>query len=89
VQAVASGVGQPAFVDLTWAPNTEPHLAGYNVYRREEGQQPAKINDELVKTPTFRDCGVASGHKYFYSVTAVDLRGNESPRSSEASESVP
>jgi predicted small lipoprotein YifL len=89
VQAVASGVGQPAFVDLTWAPNTEPDLAGYNVYRREEGQQPVKINAELVKTPTFRDRGVASGHRYFYSVTAVDLRGNESSHSTEASESVP
>jgi hypothetical protein len=89
LQAVASGVGQPPFVDLTWAPNTEPDLAGYNVYRHEEGQQAVKINAELVKTPSYRDRGVASGHKYFYSVTAVDLRGNESPRSSEAFESVP
>jgi hypothetical protein len=89
LQAVASGVGQPPFVDLTWAPNIEPDLAGYNVYRRQEGQQPVKINTELVKTPSFRDRGVASGHKYFYSVTAVDLRGNESARSSETFESVP
>jgi hypothetical protein len=89
LQAVASGVGQPPFVDLTWAPNTEPDVAGYNSYRHEQGQPPVKINGELVKTPAFRDRGVGSGHKYFYSVTTVDLRGNESSSSPEASEAVP
>ena len=89
LQAVASGVGQPAFVDLTWAPNTEPDLAGYNVYRHQAGQQPVKINTELVKAPAYRDREVTAGHNYFYAVTAVDLRGNESPRSDETSESLP
>ena len=89
LQAVASGVGQPPFVDLTWAPNTEADLAGYNVYRHQAGQQPVKINTELVKAPAYRDREVTAGHNYFYAVTAVDLRGNESPRSAEASESVP
>lgn len=88
VQAVASGVGQPPFIDLTWAPNADDDLAGYNVYRREEGQQPVKINSELVKAPAYRDAQVTAGHRYFYSVSAVDLRGNESTRSPEASETV-
>lgn len=86
LQAVASGVGQPPYIDLTWAPNTESDLAGYNVYRHEEGRSPVKINSELVKAPAYRDTNVQSGHKYFYAVTAVDLRGNESPKSGEASE---
>lgn len=89
VQAVASGVGQPPFVDLTWAPNTEADLAGYNVYRHQAGQQPVKINTDLVKAPAYRDREVTAGHNYFYAVTAVDLRGNESPRSDETSESLP
>ncbi len=89
LQAVSSGVGQPPFIDLTWAPNTEADLAGYNLYRHEEGQPPLKINTELVKAPAYRDRAVSSGHKYFYSVTAVDLRGNESTQSPQASESVP
>jgi len=72
-----------------WAPVTDADLAGYNVYRHEEGGQAVKINSELVKTPAFRDSNVAAGKKYFYSVSAVDLRGNESARSEEASESVP
>jgi hypothetical protein len=89
LQAVASGVGQPPFVDLTWAPSAEPDLAGYDVYRHEAGQPPVKITTELVKAPAYRDRAVTAGHQYVYSVTAVDLRGNESPHSAEASESVP
>jgi hypothetical protein len=88
-QAVLSGVGQEAFIDLTWNPVTDSDLDGYNVYRREEGGKPVKINSELVRTPAFRDMQVAAGKKYSYSVSAVDLRGNESARSEEASESVP
>jgi hypothetical protein len=88
LQAVASGVGQAAFVDLSWAPNTESDLAGYNVYRNEPGQAPVKINGELVKAPAYRDKDVQRGHTYFYAVSAVDLRGNESRKSAEASETV-
>jgi hypothetical protein len=88
LQAVASGVGQPPFIDLTWAPNTEADLAGYNVYRNEAGQAPARINAELVKTPSYRDNNVERGRTYFYSVSAADLRNNESSKSQEASETV-
>ena len=88
LQAVFSGVGQKPFMDLTWAPNLEQDLAGYNVYRHEAGRQAQKINPEVVKTPSFRDDKVEAGHQYFYSVSAVDERGNESGRSEEASESV-
>jgi fibronectin type 3 domain-containing protein len=89
LQAVFSGPGQPPFIDLLWAPDTDADLAGYNVYRREEGTQPVKVNTDLVKTPAFRDQNVAPGKTYRYSVSALDLRGNESARSEEASESVP
>src|SRR5438067_1025276 len=88
LQAVFSSVGQRPFVDLTWAPNTDPDFAGYNVYRREVNGQPSRLNSQLVTVPSFRDNDVASGRKYFYSVSAVDARGNESARSEEASESI-
>lgn len=88
LQAVASGVGQQPFVDMTWAPNTESDLAGYNVYRHEQGQGPVKINSALVKAPSYRDTSTERGKAYFYAVTAVDLRGNESSKSQEASETV-
>ena len=89
LQAVFSGLVQRPGIDLTWTPNTDDDLAGYNVYRQSDQGQPVKINTDLVKTPAFHDAGVQLGMKYTYSVSAVDLRGNESARSPEASESVP
>jgi hypothetical protein len=89
LQAVFSEAAQQPFIDLTWTPNTEPDLAGYNVYRHGTEEQPAKINTEVVKTSAFHDPAVRRGMKYFYSVSAVDLRGNESGKSQETSEVVP
>jgi hypothetical protein len=89
LQAVFSGAGGQSFVDLIWAPVTDVDLAGYNIYRREEGSAAVKLNSELVKTPAFRDANVVAGKNYIYSVSAVDARGNESARSDEAAEAVP
>jgi hypothetical protein len=89
LQAVFSGAGQQPFIDLIWAPDADADLAGYNVFRHESGAEPVKVNTELVKTPSFRDTNVESGKTYVYSVSAVDVRGNESARSPEASEAVP
>ncbi len=89
LQAVFSGAGQQPFIDLIWAPDTDADLAGYNVFRHEAGGEPVKINSGLVKTPAFRDMNVVAGENYFYSVSAVDVRGNESTRSQDASEAVP
>ena len=89
LQAVFSSVGQKPFVDLTWAPNMESDLSGYNVFRRVAGSEPVKLNKQLVPVPSFRDDSVIPGKTYFYSVSAVDARGNESPRSAETTEAVP
>jgi hypothetical protein len=89
LQAVFSGPGQQAFIDLVWAPVTDLDLNGYNVYRREEGSAWVRMNPELVKTPAYRDTNVSAGKNYMYTVSAVDVHGNESARSDEASERVP
>lgn len=89
LQAVFSGPGQQPFIDLVWAPVPDVDLAGYNIYRHEEGSAVTKVNSELIKAPAYRDTNVVSGKGYFYSVSAVDLRGNESAKSEEASEAVP
>jgi len=89
LQAVFSGVGQQPFIDLVWRPDTDPDLAGYNIYRRQNEQAPEKINSELVKKPAYRDTNVSPGTVYYYSVSAVDVRGNESAPSAQASEAVP
>lgn len=89
LQAVASGPGQKTFVDLIWAPVTDVDLEGYNAYRHEEGEAAVKLNAAPVKSPAYRDENVMSGKRYLYSVTSVDVRGNESDQSEEASERVP
>jgi hypothetical protein len=89
LQAVSSGPGQPPFIDLIWAPDSEADLAGYNVYRREENGPTVKLNSELVRTPAYRDTSAVPARTYSYSVSAVDVYGNESGRSEEASETVP
>jgi hypothetical protein len=89
LQAVYSGLGQQLFIDLIWAPVTDADLNGYNIYRHEEGGAAVRVNLEPVKVPAFRDLRVVAGRTYFYAVSAVDLRGNESGRSEEAGESVP
>lgn len=89
LQAVFSSVGQQPYVDLTWAPNTDSDLAGYNVYRREDNGPWTRINSALLATPAYRDGNVAAGRTYFYAITAVDVHGNESVRSPQTEEAVP
>jgi hypothetical protein len=89
LQAVFTSENQQLFIDLIWNANTDADLVAYNVFRREDGGPGIKINDDLVKLPAFRDVNVSAGKKYYYSVSAVDIHGNQSARSQEASESVP
>jgi hypothetical protein len=89
LQAVFSGTEQQPFVDLTWSPGTESDIAGYNIYRHQQDGEAERLNPEPVPTPTYRDENVRPGKQYFYSVSALDLRGNESGKSEEASERVP
>lgn len=89
LQAAFSGPGQKAFIDLIWAPVTDVDLDGYNIYRHEDGTVAVKVNDAPVKSPAYRDAAVAAGKHYLYSVSAVDVRGNESAHSDEAGENVP
>jgi fibronectin type 3 domain-containing protein len=76
------------FVDLTWAPNIEKDLAGYNVYRREADGQMERLNSKPITMLSFQDSDVIAGHRYSYCVSAVDVRGNESAKSPELTEVV-
>jgi hypothetical protein len=77
------------FVDLLWAPNTEKDISGYNVYRREENGQLARINSAPISMLSFQDVNVLAGHNYLYCISAVDVHGNESARSLETTAVVP
>jgi hypothetical protein len=66
-------------VDLSWSINLETDLAGYRVYRSEqEDTRGQLITPDLLPTPAVRDTSVVRGHRYWYTVTAVDRAGNES-----------
>jgi hypothetical protein len=82
----ASVLGQT--VNLTWTPNSEPDLAGYNVYRSTSPSVPltGPINGgTLVASASYTDSGRSYGIPYFYVVTAVDTSNNQSAASNEFS----
>jgi hypothetical protein len=69
-------------VELSWSINVESDLAGYRVYRSErQGARGALLTPELLPSPAYRDNSVAYDQPYWYTVTAVDRSGNESPAS--------
>ncbi len=81
-----TATGGDGQVILDWANNSEPDLAGYNVYRGTTNGGPySKVNSSLVTTSAYTDTGLANGTPYFYVVTAVDLSTNQSANSNEAS----
>ena len=86
VAAVLSGANPGSvLVDLSWSINLEIDLAGYRVYRSEQqGTRGALITPGLLLAPAYRDTSVEPGHRYWYTVTAVDRAGNESEPSAAA-----
>ena len=84
------GAAGASVVDLSWSLNVETDLAGYRIYRSEsEGTRGSALGPELLQTPAYRDMTAQSGHKYWYTVTAVDQAGNESGGSAVAMVEMP
>jgi hypothetical protein len=90
VAFVPAAGGTPAYLDLAWSISAATDIAGYNVYRSDEPSSPGtRVNSELLLTPAFRDMNALPGRTYFYTVTAIDRSGNESPASPPASGGIP
>ncbi len=83
---VPSSSGGRAAIDLSWQPDADIDLAGYNVYRRDADGSFTRLNTAPLTGPAYTDATVAPGTRYTYRVTAVDASGNESAPSTEASE---
>jgi len=84
VAAEIPGANNTVAVDLSWSINLETELAGYHVYRTEkQGDRGELVQTDLLLSPAYRDAAVQAGHKYWYSVTAVDRAGNESAPSEQ------
>jgi hypothetical protein len=69
-----------ASIDLSWSRNTEDDLAGYNLFRSTDDGPFTALATNL-SVPAFTDTQVESGRQYRYSVSAIDMSGNESDRS--------
>ncbi len=84
-------------VELTWRPNTEADLAGYQVRRAESAAGPvtgsaARVEisgERLLTSPRFSDEKAEPGQTYSYTVVAIDKKGNQSEPSDPVSASIP
>jgi fibronectin type 3 domain-containing protein len=82
-----SAVPAPQSIELAWTRNTEMDFRGYNIYRSVDNG-PFEKYASLVEAPTFSDSKIQAGKKYRYTVSAVDLTGNESAQSSPPAEAI-
>ncbi len=83
--------GTPPLVDLSWSPSLASDFAHYQVDRRDLSSTaaPTPLASPVLVTPAFRDTSVVPGHRYAYSVRALDTSGNASAPSSEALVNIP
>lgn len=77
--SATAGDGQ---VTLSWTANSEPDMAGYNIYRSSDGTSYTKVNGDPVADTTYVATGLTNGQQYWFKITAVDTAGNESAYSS-------
>jgi hypothetical protein len=78
--SVVSDAAEIIPIELSWTRNTETDFRGYNIFRSVDNASFEKIAS-FVEKPTFSDSKVEAGKKYRYTVSAVDLTGNESIQS--------
>jgi fibronectin type 3 domain-containing protein len=53
-------------------------VIGYSIYRGDKENGDYKVIAKNVRSLTYRDAAVQSGHTYYYKVTSVDANGRES-----------
>ncbi len=90
--AVPSGVATLTLaehIDVSWSPSPEADLARYRIYRSSGGTPPERIGEVAAGETLFKDLKPGRGGAHFYTVTAVDGAGNESPPSTPAEGHLP
>jgi len=81
-----SAVAGDSFITLIWESNQEKDLAGYKVWRKNQGETKYQlITPELVESNSYMDSQVKDNIHYEYVITACDTSGNESEESQPVS----
>ena len=78
---VAPSPDQTGSLVLDWDEGGEAGLAGYGLYVSEDPAGPYARRVSLFTGPGFTDTGLREGVAYYYAVTAITSRGEESPKS--------
>jgi uncharacterized protein len=83
----------PEAISIFFAPNPEPDVVGYHVFRSLVPDLPKSewqnLTVSMLATNTFQDAKIERGKTFYYYVTAVDKFGNTSEPSEVVSETVP
>ena len=84
---ISPGQATSSSATLNWNANTETDLAGYKIY---VGTQSGTYGAPIVLgiANTYQITNLTIGTTYFFSITAYDKAGNESPHSAETSKSI-
>ncbi|MFO7618280.1 MAG: ABC transporter substrate-binding protein [Thermoplasmata archaeon] len=59
-------------IRLTWAPNDEPGLTGYNIYRSEVSGGPYSLIDTVGPITSFQDGSIESNKEYYYVISGME-----------------
>jgi len=76
---LASAYGNES-AKLTWNQNTDADLGGYSLYRGTTVSTLSLIASNVPDT-SYQDQGLVNDVTYYYQISAVDQRSNESPKS--------
>lgn len=69
-------------IQVNWAANTEPDLAGYHVYRAVTAGDWTRLTASPIAQVTYLDTAAPDSATIWYAVTSIDAVGNESALSS-------
>ena len=71
---------------LTWKPVLDTDFSHYRVYRRLPANKEFQLVADKGTSTSYKDKDLTAGKTYFYVVTSVDTKGNESEYSNEVKE---
>jgi len=83
-----TGVSAQYNVNLSWNASTSS-VQGYNVYRGTTSGKYSQLNSSLDANTAYTDNTVASGTMYYYAVTAINSKGEESSYSAPLQVKIP